>query len=367
MRDDTADYRSLFLHDLPLLDVRAPVEFNAGAFPSAVNIPLLDDQQRELIGTRFKEAGQDAAIALGLELATPDIRAQRLADWSAFCAAHANGYLYCFRGGLRSRTTQAWLREAGVAYPLVRGGYKALRNFLLDTLHHNLAHTPLLVVSGATGVGKTALLRKVIRHVDLEALAKHRGSAFGHTLDPQPAQISWENAVAIALLKLVQGAAAQLPVLLEDEGRLIGHIHLPLPLQAALQAAPRVVLEAPLEERVAAISRDYVAVPWQQYQLHYGAAALPCFSDQVLRNLQRIRKRLGDERHARVQRLFRAGLAALPQGDLDAFHAGIRILLLEYYDPLYAWQLQQHEERIVHRGDHAAVLHWLQQRMEPAA
>ena len=363
MRDDSADYLSLFLYDVPLLDVRAPVEFNAGGFPFATNVPLLDDRQREQIGTRYKEAGQDAAIALGLQLATPALRAQRIEDWSTFCKAHPEGYLYCFRGGLRSHTTQDWLREAGLHYPLVRGGYKALRRFLLLALERNLTQTPLLVLSGATGVGKTALLRKVPRHVDLEARAQHRGSAFGHLLQPQPAQISWENAISIDILKLTQGVAARLPLLLEDESRLIGHIHVPPLMQERMHAAPHIMLEAPLEQRLANISADYIEQPWQQYLNLYGDGAQQQFGSSVLHNLQRIRKRLGAERHARVDQLFRSGIAALPQGELTAFHEGIRILLQEYYDPLYHHQLQQVQQGIVFRGERAAVLEWLQHHM----
>jgi tRNA 2-selenouridine synthase len=367
MRNDSADFLKIFLHDVPLLDVRAPVEFSAGAFPAATNIPLLDDRQRELVGTRYKDAGQDAAIALGLELATPALRSQRLQDWAAFCNAHPEGYLYCFRGGLRSHTTQAWLRESGLHYPLVRGGYKALRGYLLAALQHNLAHTPLLVLGGATGVGKTTVLQQVPRHIDLEKRAHHRGSAFGHMLEPQPAQINWENTVSIDLLKLVQGDAARLPVLLEDESRLIGQIWMPSFMQECLRIAPRVVLEAPLDARISAISRDYIEEPWQQYLQLHGDAALQLFGDNVLHNLQRIRKRLGDVRHAKVEQLFRTGLEALPHGELDAFHAGIRILLQEYYDPLYDYQLQQRQEGVVFRGDRAAVLEWLQHTMAQTA
>jgi tRNA 2-selenouridine synthase len=367
MRDDSADYLSLFLHDVPLLDVRAPVEFEAGAFPAAVNVPLLDNQQRELIGTRYKEAGQDAAIALGLQLATPELRAQRLEHWAAFCQANPQGYLYCFRGGLRSHTTQAWLRESGLHYPLIRGGYKAMRGFLLAALERHMTQTPLLVLSGATGVGKTAVLQQLPRHIDLEQRAQHRGSAFGHLLEPQPAQISWENAVSIDLLKLVQGEAARLPVVLEDESRLIGQIHLPHFMQEQMRKAPRVVLQASLEDRITSISYDYIEQAWQQYQQRHGDAALQLFGDNVLHNLQRIRKRLGAVRHAQVEQLFRAGLEALPRGELEAFRAGIRILLQEYYDPLYDHQLQQYRDSIVFSGERAEVLDWLQRHTGKAA
>ena len=152
LREDTADYRRLFLQDVPLMDVRAPVEFDRGAFPASINLPLLDDEQREQVGIRYKNAGQEEAIRLGLEIATPEFRARRLQAWTDFCRRYPDGYLYCFRGGLRSRTTQQWIREQGIDYPLVHGGYKAMRRFLIDELERLLPQVPLVCVSGLTGV-----------------------------------------------------------------------------------------------------------------------------------------------------------------------------------------------------------------------
>jgi hypothetical protein len=88
-RPNTDDYRQLFINDVPLMDVRAPIEFEKGAFPCSINIPLLDDEQRQLIGTRYKEQGQDAAIELGWQLATPELQTQRVHDWKQFVQAHA--------------------------------------------------------------------------------------------------------------------------------------------------------------------------------------------------------------------------------------------------------------------------------------
>ena len=98
-QEDTADYRTLFLDDIPLLDTRSPLEYSQGAFPLAQNIPLMSDEERHLVGIRYKEAGQEAAIALGNELVTGDTRRQRLQAWLAFTRNHPDGYLYCFRGG----------------------------------------------------------------------------------------------------------------------------------------------------------------------------------------------------------------------------------------------------------------------------
>jgi len=155
IKPDTGDYLSIFLNDANLMDVRAPIEFDKGAFPLTQNVPLLDDAQREAIGKRYKDAGQDEAIQLGLDMFTPEIRQQRLQQWQQFVESHPDGYLYCFRGGLRSRTTQAWLKEQGVEYPLIRGGYKAMRQFLLQQLELSQKTIPFIILTGLTGSGKT--------------------------------------------------------------------------------------------------------------------------------------------------------------------------------------------------------------------
>jgi len=189
-RLDTSDYLSLFMNNTPMMDVRAPVEYAKGSFPNAVNCPLLDDAQRHAIGICYKKNGEKAAIQLGLDLATPEIRTQRYAQWTSFCEQNPTGYLYCFRGGLRSRTTQQWLKEQGVQYPLVTGGYKAMRRFLLDQLEISINKLNVVNIAGPTGSGKTRLLKHIKHHVDFEGLAHHRGSAFGRNpYDFQPTSI----------------------------------------------------------------------------------------------------------------------------------------------------------------------------------
>jgi tRNA 2-selenouridine synthase len=359
MREDSSDYRQLFLQDIPLLDVRAPVEFARGAFPGAVNLPLLDDEQREQIGKRYKNAGQDEAIRLGLELATPQIREQRLRDWCGFSDAHPDGYIYCFRGGLRSRTTQQWLREHGVDMPLVRGGYKAMRRFLIDELENAAARVPLVCVGGLTGVGKTRALLKTRHHIDFEGLANHRGSAFGRDpLDRQPAVIDWENRVSIAFLKHRERFARR-PLLVEDEGRCIGRVNLPDYLYAAMLQAPRALLEAGIERRVQMIREDYIERNWPEYRRVHADDAEAEFSRFVLDNLARIQKRLGSDRYRRVRKEFEAALAKLfASGDASDFDAGIRTLLEEYYDPMYRYQIEAKQPEIVFRGDETEFLQW---------
>lgn len=355
MRQDTNNYRQLFLDDTPLLDVRAPVEFARGAFPGAQNLPLLDDRQRELVGTEYKRAGQKAAEALGWRLATPEIRARRLAAWTEFVRTNPEGYLYCFRGGLRSRTVQQLLRDAGIDYPLVKGGYKALRNFLLDELGHNCVQLPLIVIAGHTGAGKTELIRRCPRALDLEAAARHRGSSFGATGEAQPAQIDFENRLSIELLKLAQVPG---PVFLEDESRLIGRCALPLPLQAAIKYAPRVLVEEPLKARAQRIVRDYVAGALPRFESE--TCPRRALGDELQRNLGRIHKRLGGLRYRQLDEQLQAANRALENGDGEAAYVPLVMALLrEYYDGTYEHLMHQRPGRVLFRGGHAEVAEWL--------
>lgn len=206
-RPDSDDYPRIFLQDVPLIDVRAPIEFQQGAFAQAVNLPLMIDSERQAVGTCYKQHGQQAAIALGHSLVNGKLREQRTAAWLAACAARPEGYIYCFRGGLRSQLVQQWLHEAGVDYPRITGGYKALRNYLLGVLTQS-AQLPMVLVGGNTGSGKTLLVNELADGVDLEGAARHRGSSFGRTLVGQSSQIDFENRLAVLLLKNSMVAAA---------------------------------------------------------------------------------------------------------------------------------------------------------------
>ncbi|WLD58660.1 tRNA 2-selenouridine(34) synthase MnmH [Salinispirillum sp. LH 10-3-1] len=360
MRANTEDYRSLFLKNVPLMDVRAPVEFAQGAFPNAINLPLLDDQQRHDIGLRYKEQGEQAAIALGNELATETIRTQRLTAWKDFITKHPEGYLYCFRGGLRSRTTQRWLHENGIDYPLVVGGYKAMRRFLLESLRQHIAVGQARVITGPTGSGKTELIHAWPHSLDLEGLARHRGSAFGGTFVTQPAQIDWENALAVQWLQHAHQHST--PVLLEDESRLIGRVFVPPELQALLQQAPALRLEVPLSARIQRLRHDYVQEALTHLQQQDAERCWTALEDYIGGHLQRIRKRLGGERLDRLMLLLPEAVAALrDHQDWGGFDTLIRILLTEYYDPTYEYLMQKAQRPVVARGGHEDLLHWLQQ------
>ncbi|MDR9469442.1 tRNA 2-selenouridine(34) synthase MnmH [Marinospirillum sp.] len=355
-------YREILLSGAPLMDTRAPVEFDLGSFPTAENLPLMLDEERAAVGTCYKQKGQEAAIRLGHELVHGKIKEQRVAAWVDFAHRHPEGYLFCFRGGLRSQLVQQWMAEAGVEYPRIAGGYKALRRFLIDTTDQTMADCSLLLVSGMTGTGKTELLMRLNHAVDLEGHAQHRGSSFGRHAHPQPTPINFENALAIDLLH--QRHAGHWQLVVEDENQTIGRLALPQSMIRKMEVSPLVVLDAPFAERVERILKDYVidlrGEFLDQQGLEAGHAA---FAQHLQAAMDRIRKRLGGERHQRLSRILQEALAC---GDfsasLDQHRQWITTLLEEYYDPMYHHHEKQKQGRIVFRGEAQAVEDFIRQQ-----
>ena len=346
-----------------MMDVRAPIEYSKGAFPHSENCPLLDDEQRERIGTRYKEQGQDSAIELGNELATEAIKADRLAQWQDFFKRYPDGVLYCFRGGLRSRITQQWLAEAGLEIPYITGGYKAMRGYLLNELHERIGAGNVQILSGPTGSGKTELIEQWPHSVDLEGLANHRGSAFGRTETEQPAQIDFENAWSIAWMKRTQCHSA--PVLMEDESRLIGRIAV-LPEFLELSKRSNVVLlQASVEERIERIRRDYAERMFAHKQTHGEEAAIAYLDDFVRSALTRIRKRLGGDRFAQLSTMLDDSLVALQnQQSWQGFDDIVACLLQDYYDPMYTYQFGKKAQNVVFKGNQTEILQWLSEQQQ---
>lgn len=359
MPTDTQDYLSLFLHDTPLMDVRAPIEFLKGAFPTAQNLPLMNDAERHQVGICYKEQGQTAAIALGTKLVSGATKQARLEAWEAYIRRHPEGYLYCFRGGLRSQITQQWLAAEGLPYPRVLGGYKALRQFLLEQLELACQECHFIILGGLTGSGKTAILNQLPNSLDLEHHANHRGSSFGKHVSQQPAQIDFENALTIDLLK--KRHQGQNTFIVEDESHLIGSCSLPISLRLRMAAAPVVWLEDSLEHRITRIKQDYVIDLCAEFTQAYGAEqGFALYADRLLQSLDKIRKRLGAARHQTLREHMQAALATQAKtGSTDTHKTWIHALLSEYYDPMYQHQKQRKHALQLCNGEHHAVLHYL--------
>ena len=349
----------LFLNNIPLLDVRAPVEHQQGALPNSVNAPLLDDEQRHLVGIEYADNGQDAAIALALSHATEDVRQRRLNSWTEFTNQHPNGYLFCYRGGLRSKITQDWLRETGIEYPRVPGGYKAIRQYLIAQFERLAQLGNILVLSAPTGSGKTDLIRSVPQSVDIEGLAKHRGSAFGSLFVDQPSQASWENSVVAEWLRISH--SSNKAVMFESESHLIGRIALPQYLQDALRAAPVVELKTQLSDRIKNIRQDYIDTAMRHYQTTLSRQdSLVQLESFISDNLGRIQRRLGGELYQRLNALVPMVIEQIENDSgTEAVDEIVKTLLHDYYDPLYAHKMIGRESQVVFTGSAPEIVDWL--------
>lgn len=341
----------------PFLDVRAEVEFEAGAVPHAVNIPILNDDERARVGTVYKNEGNEAAVKLGHELVSGENKNKKLSDWISFFEKNPDSFLTCFRGGQRSQITQRWLKEAGVDVPRVQGGYKELRQTLLDVLSEDLSSMRFLVVSGATGSGKTRLLRELNspRTLDLEKIACHRGSAFGAEAWPQPSQVTFENAVALELMRLKQNL--DLPIFIEDESRMIGMRTVPLAVFDHLRASAIVLVEESLSERTQLTYEDYVvATPIGKLELEAGLKIFENYKNSLFR----ISKRLGGQRFAEVSGLLQKSERDFVElREVESNREWIARLLEWYYDPLYFRSIEARKPIVAFKGTRAEVSSYL--------
>lgn len=355
----TADFLAIVREKRPLVDVRAPVEFSAGAFPASVNLPILDDEDRHQVGLCYKKRGKEAAFELAAERVSGECKERRIAAWLDFYRQHPDALLYCFRGGMRSKTAQEWLSQAG-AENIVRleGGYKAFRNFLLDTLCPQAVAAQPVILGGRTGTGKTLLLHQLANSIDLEAIANHRGSAFGCHLSPQPTQIDFENRLAYALINHNHQGYNYL--ILEDEGNHIGARYIPHALVQHFRQDSMVLLECELDERIEITFKEYVVDAQREYDEMYGEEGLSRWLDFLHSRIQRIRKRLGGERLARVSRFVdEAHHRQESTGDCSGHKRWIELLLGEYYDPMYDYQIRKSGRQILFRGNFSEVREYL--------
>ncbi|MCB1132002.1 MAG: tRNA 2-selenouridine(34) synthase MnmH [Verrucomicrobiae bacterium] len=292
--------------DLPVIDVRAPSEFARGHIPGAVSLPLFDDDERAEIGTIYKRVGRREAVMAGMRCIGP-----RLDAFSAELLAHADpaggrALVHCWRGGMRSASV-AWLMESfGCRVATLKGGYKAFRRWVLDGFEQT---RDLHVVSGLTGSGKTDVLTELAgmgeQTIDLEALACHKGSAFGGLGQPSPpTQQQFENQLALEWRAADPGR----PLWIEDESQAIGRCRLPEAVWRRKQTARFHIVEVPDEDRVRYLCGGYAGHP----------------PHMLAERIETLRKRLGGNR-------VKDAIEALDAGDPAA---ACRVLLA-YYDKAY--------------------------------
>jgi tRNA 2-selenouridine synthase len=367
-RPNTTDYRSIFLNDTPLMDVRAPMEFEKGSFPTAYSMPLMSNEERHLVGICYKESGKESAVELGHSLVSGEIKEERMEGWAKFAQQHSHdGYLYCFRGGLRSHTIQTWIgKETGIHLPLVTGGYKAMRRFLLEELNRSLDPkvTQLIRVCGPTGSSKTKLILQIPKKsIDLEGLSHHRGSSFGHFPDDQPTQINFENLLSVNLMQLIHNQAQSkddvpgiCTLFVEDEGRKVGnHFVPPVLADRMANCSGLVMIEADVEERIEAILQDYIYDLGDRYVKLYGVSVgMEKHRFHLMEALAKCQKRMSGQIYKDIKTLLSSGFDkySADTTEIRLLQEWIKRMLLDYYDPLYKHtHAQQSEAKVLFRGN----------------
>lgn len=289
----------------PLADVRSPLEYRAGHIRGAHNIPLFSDEERHIVGTLYKKNGMKAAFHQGLQFVGPKLSLM-MREFETLSLGNELK-LYCFRGGMRSGSVADLICRLGIQVFTLKGGYKAYRRFCRNILDIPLQ---LIVIGGKTGSGKTDFLQALKLRgeqvLDLEDIASHRGSVFGHLrMGKSPTQEQFENCIAENLYRFDQ----ENPVWVEDESRMIGPLKIPDSLYSRMQNSPLIALERSTEERINRLLEAYSPISPEQ------------FEESVLR----IQKKLGGLKTRTVIELARN----------DQWREAV-LLLLDYYDRSYA-------------------------------
>lgn len=360
----SAAYRELLLQQTPMIDVRAPLEFAKGAVPCALNLPLINDEERHLIGICYKEKGQQAAINLGHQLVNGATKNSRIKSWRQFLEQHPNAVIYCARGGLRSELSQQWLAESGIEVPRIEGGYKSLRTFLLQYLEDSCRTQTFTILSGMTGTGKTDIIKTLSNSIDIECHANHKGSSFGRPLNNQPSQIDFENNLISALLSRRENHPAK-RFIVEDESRNIGGRYIPLVLNDVMASSDIVVIDLPLEERIEKLWKEYVVQRHEETIAHHQGNSQEhgeqAFADYLIDSLMRVQKRLGSQRTKEILALMETAIQGQHSDHFSSHKDWLRAITVDYYDPMYLYQLEKRLDRVVFRGNQQSVIQWLQE------
>jgi tRNA 2-selenouridine synthase len=303
-------------NSLPIVDVRSEGEFEAGHIINAGNIPLLNNSERVAVGTDYKQKGQQEAIKTGFRLVGP--RLMEIIDAAEAAAIDNELIVHCWRGGMRSLNFCHFVGMAGIKTNQLKGGYKAYRNEVLESISKPFQ---FIVIGGCTGSGKTDILQALKiageQVIDLEGLAHHKGSSFGGLMQaPQPTTEQFENNLFEEIIKLDVSKR----IWIEDESIAIGKVFLPQPLWKTLRISPIVEIVLDRSLRVKRLVNEY------------GNAN----QDEFLHSMERITKKLGGQN-------FKLAKENLLNGNMDTV---IDILLTCYYDKAYRNGLENNKQRI---------------------
>ncbi len=314
-----------------IIDVRSPAEYAEDHIPGAISAPVLNDDERARVGTLYVQVSPFDAKKLGAALISRNI-ARHLETLFRDKPKNWRPLVYCWRGGQRSGAMAHILAQIGWQTSRLEGGYKAYRRHVIEELRHLPGQFTYRVVCGATGSGKSRLLRVLQEQgaqvLDLELLARHRGSLLGNLPDePQPAQKMFDSLVWDALRHFDAGY----PVFVEAESKKIGTVAVPDALLAAMRASECILLDAPLPARVKLLMEDY---------------------EHFLRDPALLVQRLAPLMELHGHKVIADWQALAGQGNWAAL---VEDLLTRHYDPAYrrstATNFQRLQEAVVLRPE----------------
>ncbi len=305
---------ALKMQDALLIDVRSEQEFSEATIPGAINVPLLNNQERAAVGKVYRQEGYEAAGRLGLELAAPQL-CTKVAYVDKIILGEKKLILFCWRGGQRSRFMATIFDAVGYNVFRLAGGYKSYRRCVNAYLSSEGLTQKAVVLYGLTGVGKTKVLNRLAQMglpaLDLEGLARHRGSVFGKIgLPPSPSQKDFEGKIANFLMEVGQEGI----FIVECESKRVGKLLVPNLIIDSIEKGYRVLLYASMKSRVERIQKEYTAGPGENIKLLQDAVS--CLA-----------KKIG---HSKVEELQRSL-------ESREFSYVFTYLLKNYYDPLYKY------------------------------
>lgn len=301
--------------NLPVVDVRSEGEYQSGHIQNAINIPLLNNQERVLVGTDYKQKGQLEAIKTGFRLVGP--RLLDIITEAERVTSSKEMLVHCWRGGMRSNNFCQFMGMAGIRTHSLKGGYKTYRQKALESFAQPLN---LILLTGCTGSGKSEILRGLKASgqqvIDLETLASHKGSAFGGLfMNPQPTTEQFQNNLFEEILQL----DPQQPIWVEDESIAIGHIFLPRDFWLQMNNSSLVQVLVDKDVRVKRLVEEY------------GKAD----KDEFLAIMSKIVKRLGGQH-------FNTAKQKLLEDDMQA----VMQVLLTYYDKAYLHSIEKRKDKM---------------------
>ncbi|PAB61210.1 tRNA 2-selenouridine(34) synthase MnmH [Anaeromicrobium sediminis] len=312
----------LEMKDILLIDVRSPIEYEDGTIPNAINIPILDNEERAIVGTIYKKECTEKAMSMGVEYASKKLVSiyENIKDYSK---KYEKIIFFCYRGGMRSKSVCSFVQMMGIKNVLqLTGGYKNYRNYVVNFLEKKIYDYNFIMIHGLTGVGKTHILEELHERgksvLDLEKLANNSGSVFGNIMynEKLPTQKNFDAGIFHTLRVLNDKN-----VYVESESKRIGNVIILNNIFEKIISDKHILVGTNMENRIANIKKDYIN----------GIED----NEQKLKNaIEHLRKRLGNNKvNMLIEKL-----------DEKEYDYVIEYLIKNYYDPLYKYSIDKFRE-----------------------